>query len=195
MGIIQDVKYVVLLMMENCVFDSYFGMFKGVCGYGDCFVVLLLNGCDVFYQVYMKVMFVVIVMLYYFDVCQGNVQCVGGMLYMWVDVQVVWDYGWMNCWFDVKMLLLMGYYDVVEVLFQCVFVDVFMLCDYYYCGMYMGMIVNCLFYWSGINGLNGISLVDGNCVKIVVLNNQFNGGNDIGLLSQGWIWMIYVDWL
>ena len=31
-GTIQDVKHVVLLMMENRAFDSYFGTFKGVRG-------------------------------------------------------------------------------------------------------------------------------------------------------------------
>src|SRR3546814_4588630 len=49
-GTIQDVKHVVLLMLENRSFDSYFGTFRGVRGYGDRHPIPLANGKNVFYQ-------------------------------------------------------------------------------------------------------------------------------------------------
>ena len=51
-GTIQDVKHVVMLMMENRSFDSYFGTFKGVRGFGDRFAAPTPNGRNVMYQTY-----------------------------------------------------------------------------------------------------------------------------------------------
>ncbi|VWC84271.1 phospholipase C [Burkholderia lata] len=83
--------------------------------------------------------------------------------------------------------------DAAEVPFQRALADAFTLCDHYHCGMHTGTIANRLFYWSGTNGPNGISPADGSRVKIAALNNQFNGGNDIGPSSQGWTWTTYAD--
>ena len=51
-GTIKDVKHVVLLMMENRSFDSYFGTQKGMRGYGDRFAIPAQNVNNVFYQTY-----------------------------------------------------------------------------------------------------------------------------------------------
>ncbi|MDQ0572327.1 phospholipase C [Variovorax paradoxus] len=50
-----------------------------------------------------------------------------------------------------------------------------------------------MFYWSGTNGPNGTSPVDGSKVQLAVLNNQFNAGNDIGASTEGWTWTTYAD--
>ena len=192
-GTIQDVKHVVLLMMENRAFDSYFGTFKGVRGYGDRFAVPSLNGRDVFYQTYTKATPATTVTPYHLDANQGNAQRAGGTPHTWADAQAAWDHGRMNRWPDAKTPLSMGYYDAAEVPFQRALADAFTLCDHYHCGMHTGTIANRLFYWSGTNGPNGISPADGSRVKIAALNNQFNGGNDIGPSSQGWTWTTYAD--
>ncbi|KOR17758.1 alkaline phosphatase family protein, partial [Burkholderia cenocepacia] len=192
-GTIQDVKHVVLLMMENRAFDSYFGTFKGVRGYGDRFAVPSPNGRDVFYQAYTKATPAATVTPYHLDARQGNAQRAGGTPHTWADAQAAWDHGRMNRWPDAKTPLSMGYYDAAEVPFQRALADAFTLCDHYHCGMHTGTIANRLFYWSGTNGPNGISPADGSRVKIAALNNQFNGGNDIGPSSQGWTWTTYAD--
>ncbi|POM17000.1 Non-hemolytic phospholipase C [Burkholderia cepacia] len=183
-GTIQDVKHVVLLMMENRAFDSYFGTFKGVRGYGDRFAVPSPNGRNVFYQTYTKPTPAAIVTPYHLDASQGNAQRAGGTPHTWADAQAAWDHGRMNRWPDAKTPLSMGYYDAAEVPFQRALADAFTLCDHYHCGMHTGTIANRLFYWSGTNGPNGISPADGSRVKIAALNNQFNGGNDIGPSSR-----------
>lgn len=185
-GTIQDVKHVVLLMMENRAFDSYFGTFKGVRGYGDRFAVPSPNGRNVFYQTYTKPTPAATVTPYHLDASQGNAQRAGGTPHTWADAQAAWDHGRMNRWPDAKTPLSMGYYDAAEVPFQRALADAFTLCDHYHCGMHTGTIANRLFYWSGTNGPNGINPADGSRVKIAALNNQFNGGNDIGPSSQGW---------
>ncbi len=49
--------------------------------------------------------------------------------------------------------------------FQRALADAFTLCDHYHCGMHTGTIANRLFYWSGTNGPNGVSPVDGSKVR------------------------------
>src|SRR5258706_15443575 len=49
-GSVQDVRHVVILMMENRGFDHYFGTLKGVRGFGDRHPVPLQSGKPVWFQ-------------------------------------------------------------------------------------------------------------------------------------------------
>ncbi|ACB96665.1 phosphocholine-specific phospholipase C [Beijerinckia indica] len=192
-GSIKDVKHVVLLMMENRSFDGYFGTFKGVRGYGDRFAIPTPNGKNIFYQTYTKTTPPSTFTPYHLDETKGNAQRAGGTPHTWSDAQAAWDHGRMYKWPDAKNQLSMGYYDTAEVPFQRALAEAFTLCDHYHCGMHTGTIANRLFYWSGTNGPNGISPIDGSSVAVATLNNQFNGGNDIGPSSEGWTWTTYAD--
>ncbi len=192
-GTIKDVKHVVLLMQENRSFDSYFGTFKGVRGYGDRFAVPAPNGKTVFHQTYTRTTPPSTYVPYHLDESQGNAQRAGSTPHTWIDSQAAWDHGRMFKWPDAKNLLSMGYYDTAEVPFQRALADAFTLCDHYHCGMHTGTIANRLFYWTGTNGPNGVSPVDGSKVQVAGLNNQFNGGNDIGPSTLGWTWTTYAD--
>ena len=192
-GTLQDVQHVVLLMLENRSFDSYFGTFKGVRGFGDRFAVPTPNGANVFYQSYSKSTPASTYVPFRLDESQGNAQRAGSTPHTWVDSQAAWDHGRMYKWPDAKTPLAMGYYETAEVAFQRALADAFTLCDHYHCGMQTGTIANRLFYWSGTNGPNGISPVDGSKVRVAALNNQFNGGNDIGASTEGWTWTTYAD--
>ncbi len=99
----------------------------------------------------------------------------------------------MSRWPDAKLPLSMGYYETAEVSFQRALADAFTLCDHYHCGMHTGTIANRLFYWTGTNGPNGVSPIDGTRVNVAGLNNQFNAGNDIGASTDGWTWTTYAD--
>ncbi|CAN7224278.1 phosphocholine-specific phospholipase C [Variovorax paradoxus] len=192
-GTIKDVKHVVLLMQENRSFDSYFGTFKGVRGYGDRFAVPAPNGKTIFHQTYTKTTPPSTYTPYRLDESKGNAQRAGSTPHGWSDSQAAWDHGRMFKWPDIKNLLSMGYYDTAEVPFQRALAEAFTLCDHYHCGMHTGTIANRLFYWSGTNGPNGISPADGSQVQLAVLNNQFNAGNDIGASTEGWTWTTYAD--
>ena len=192
-GTVKDVKHVVLLMQENRSFDSYFGTFKGVRGFGDRFAVPTPNGKNVFHQTYTKTTPPSTYVPYHLDETKGNAQRAGSTPHAWSDSQAAWDHGRMYKWPDAKNQLSMGYYETAEVPFQRALADAFTLCDHYHCGMHTGTIANRLFYWSGTNGPNGVSPVDGSKVKVAALNNQFNGGNDIGASTQGWTWTTYAD--
>src|ERR1700741_5296478 len=47
---IEDVEHIVILMQENRSFDHYFGVMRGVRGFGDPHPVTLPNGKPVWYQ-------------------------------------------------------------------------------------------------------------------------------------------------
>lgn len=94
-GTIQDVKHVVLLMLENRAFDSYFGTFRGVRGYGDRFGIPLANGKNVFYQTDASGNTIT---PYRLDAMLGNAQRAGGTPHTWPDAQNAWDHGRMNRW-------------------------------------------------------------------------------------------------
>jgi phospholipase C len=192
-GTIKDVKHVVLLMMENRSFDSYFGTFKGVRGYGDRFAAPAPNGQNIFYQTYTKTNPPTTYTPYHLDENQGNAQRAGSTPHSWADTQAAWDQGRMNRWPDAKNPLSMGYYEDAEVPFQRALAEAFTLCDHYHCGMHTGTIANRLFYWTGTNGPNGRDPIEQGPVGVAVLNNQYNGGNDIGPSTEGWTWTTYAD--
>lgn len=188
-GTIQDVKYVVMVMLENRSFDSYLGTHRGVRGYGDRFPIPSANGPNVFYQKYGAGTLVP----YHLDGAQGNAQRAGGTPHSWNDAQAAWDHGRMAAWPDSKTALSMGYYETAEVPFQRSLADAFTVCDAYHCGIHTGTIANRLFYWTGTNGPNGLDPATNAPVSVAALNNEFNGGNDIGASTAGWTWTTYAD--
>ncbi|NKF24626.1 phosphocholine-specific phospholipase C [Solimonas marina] len=179
---IQDVQHVVMVMMENRSFDSYFGTFRGVRGYGDRFPIPLANGQNAFWQTDADGNTQT---PYHLDETAGNAQRAGGTPHTWPDAQAAWDHGRMNRWPATKHPLSMGYYNTEEVEFQRALADAFTVCDAYHCSMHTGTIPNRLYYWTGTNGPSG----DG----VAAMINEFNGGNDVGPSSEGWTWMTYAD--
>ncbi|MBF0825962.1 phospholipase C, phosphocholine-specific, partial [Enterococcus faecalis] len=138
----------------NRSFDSYFGTFKGVRGFGDRFPIPTPNGRNVFYQTYSKTTPASTYVPYRLDESKGNAQRAGSTPHTWVDSQAAWDHGRMYKWPDAKLPLSMGYYETAEVPFQRALAEAFTLCDHYHCGMHTGTIANRLFYWTGTNGPN-----------------------------------------
>ncbi|WP_454734026.1 MULTISPECIES: phosphocholine-specific phospholipase C [Cupriavidus] len=181
-GTIQDVKHVVMLMLENRSFDGYFGMFKGARGFGDRFPIPLLNGQNVFYQTRSGG---TTELPYHLDFTKGNAQAAGGTPHTWPDCQAAWDHGRMNQWPVAKGTLSMGYYDEAEVPFHYALADAFTLCDAYHCSMHTGTIPNRLFYWTGTNGPSGDN--------VAATINEFNAGAGVGPSTQGWTWTTYAE--
>ncbi|OZI29820.1 phospholipase C, phosphocholine-specific [Bordetella genomosp. 10] len=194
-GTINDVEYVVMLMLENRSFDSYFGTYKGVRGYGDRFPIPMPATPNVFYQTYTGTASpgAGTLIPYHLDEAAGNAIRAGSTPHTWVDSQKAWDNGRMSNWPDAKKPLSMGYYETAEVPFQRSLAEAFTLCDHYHCGIHTGTIANRLFYWTGTNGPNGTDPNGGAYTPTAGLNNEFNGGNDIDVSTKGWTWTTYAD--
>ncbi|WP_251862947.1 phosphocholine-specific phospholipase C [Achromobacter sp. Marseille-Q4962] len=181
-GTIQDVKHVVMLMLENRSFDSYFGTFRGVRGYGDRFPIPLSNGKTVFHQTRADG---TEELPYHLDATQGNAQRAGSTPHAWPNCQAAWDHGRMNRWPSAKQPLSMGYYEDAEVPFHRALAEAFTLCDAYHCSMHAGTIPNRLFFWTGTNGPTGDN--------VAVVMNEMNDGADVGPSTEGWTWTTYAD--
>ena len=181
-GTIQDVKHVVMLMLENRAFDSYFGTFKGVRGFGDRFAIPLANGQNAFFQTDATSKTIT---PYRLDATKGNAQRAGSTPHTWPDAQAAWDHGRMNRWPVAKKTLSMSYYEQPEIPFQHALAEAFTLCDAYHCSMHTGTIPNRLYYWTGTNGPSG--------ANVAAMVNEFNGGNDVGPSTDGWTWKTYAD--
>lgn len=192
-GSINDVEHVVLIMLENRSFDSYFGTFKGVRGYGDRFAIPSTSGSSIFYQNYTDNGTTSTLIPYHLDKTQGNAIRVASTPHKWLDTQSAWDHGRMSDWPTSKRPHSMGYYEQEEVPFQRALAEAFTLCDSYHASMFTGTIPNRLFFWTGTNGPNGISPIDGKKVEVAGLNNQYNDGNAVGSSSEGWTWTTYAD--
>lgn len=181
-GTLKDVEHVVMVMLENRSFDSYFGTFQGARGYGDRFPIPLANGKSVLYQTDANG---AIETPYHLDASRGNAQRAGGTPHTWPDAQAAWDHGRMNRWPVAKQPLSMGYYGDAEVPFHRALASAFTLCDGYHCSMHTGTIPNRLFYWTGTNGPTGSN--------VAVMINQYNDGADVGPSTEGWTWKTYAD--
>ncbi|MNQ44067.1 Non-hemolytic phospholipase C precursor [compost metagenome] len=181
-GTIQDVKHVVLLMLENRSFDGYFGTFPGVRGFGDRFPIPLANGKSVFHQTRSDGSEE---LPYHLDTTLGNAQRAGSTPHSWPNCQAAWDHGRMNKWPSAKQPLSMGYYEAAEVPFHRALADAFTLCDNYHCSMHAGTIPNRLFFWTGTNGPSGDN--------VSVVMNEWNDGADVGPSTEGWTWTTYAD--
>lgn len=178
-GTIQDVKHVIILTQENRSFDNYFGMLKGVRGFGDRFPIPLQDGRQVWqqYDQARKVYYP-----YYLDSSSGNAQRVSGTPHSWKDGQAAWDCGRMGNWVQFKNPQSMGYYKQVEVEYQYALADAFTLCDAYHCSMLAGTNPNRQFIWSGTNGPTGSA-------KASVVN-EFD---ELGPSSVGYDWGTYPE--
>lgn len=82
----------------------------------------------------------------------------------------------------------MGYFQCSDLLFQFVLVDVFMICDVYYCVMQVGINLNWVFLWIGYND---VYVCVGGLVIVNLYDNFFEQGGYLVL----YCWISYVECL
>ncbi|OTG85774.1 phosphocholine-specific phospholipase C [Acinetobacter sp. ANC 3813] len=178
-GTLQDVKHVVILTQENRSFDNYFGMLKGVRGFGDRFGIPLAGGRKVWQQYGKNNQ---LYYPYHLDSRLGNAQRVSGTPHSWKDGQAAWNCGRMGNWVEHKNPQSIGYYKKAEVEFQYALADAFTLCDAYHCAMHAGTNPNRKFIWTGTNGPTGSGTAS--------VVNEFDG---IGSSAVGYDWTTYPE--
>nr|WP_174506884.1 phospholipase C, phosphocholine-specific [Acinetobacter sp. Marseille-Q1620] len=178
-GTIQDVKHVVMLMLENRSFDSYYGTRKGYRGFGDRFTIPLPNGRKVWQQLNMTGKEI---LPYELDSDKGNAQRLKSTPHTWIDSHQAWDGGRMNSWPKIKKDHSMSYFPHKELTFQHALAEAFTLCDNNHCAMHTGTHSNRLFYYTGSNGPKPAG--------VNMLNNELS---DLGSSSVGLTWTTYAE--
>jgi phospholipase C len=146
-GSLQDVRHVVLLMMENRGFDHYFGTLKGVRGFGDRHPIPLESGKPVWFQSDGTRE----IAPYRLDTATTSALRVPGTPHSFRDAQAAWNQGKLGFWPKYKTEFSMGHYARADLPYQFALADAFTLCDAYHCSITTGTDPNRIMFWSGSN--------------------------------------------
>ena len=146
-GTVQDVRHVVILMMENRGFDHYFGTLKGVRGFGDRHPVPLQSGKPVWFQSDGTRE----IAPYHLDTVTTSALRVSGTPHSFRDAQAAWNQGKFGHWPKFKTRYSMGHYRRADLPYQFALADAFTLCDSYHCSVTTGTDPNRIAFWSGSN--------------------------------------------
>jgi len=146
-GSVQDVRHVVILMMENRGFDHYFGTLKGVRGFGDRHPVPLQSGKPAWFQSDGTRE----IPPYHLDTATTNAIRVPGTPHNFRDAQAAWNQGKFGLWPKFKTQFSMGHYRRADLPYQFALAEAFTICDAYHCSVTTGTDPNRIMFWSGSN--------------------------------------------
>ncbi|MFE9252722.1 phosphocholine-specific phospholipase C [Streptomyces sp. NPDC007088] len=180
---LAPVRHVVILMQENRSFDHYFGMLKGVRGFGDHTAVDLPgttsgpSGRSVFQQPRGGGS------LFPWQLSAGSggwrsAQCkVDGGGHSWSDQHNAWNGGRMNNWYAAKSGtgMTMGYHTRADLPYTYALADAYTVCDAYHCSSLTGTGPNRNYLWSGSTG-----------VGLAGANQANTNGGDFRRKEQNW---------
>ncbi|MFE6777411.1 phosphocholine-specific phospholipase C [Streptomyces sp. NPDC057702] len=131
---LHDIRHVVVLMQENRSFDHYFGMLRGVRGFGDRNAIELPRGGNVFEQPGALGVGTVLP----FGVRgaaaaqRKELQYIGDLDHSWQGGAKAWHDGWMDRWVTAKTAATMAYYDRSDIPLHYELADTFTVCDAYH---------------------------------------------------------------
>jgi phospholipase C len=146
-GTIKDVKHIVILMQENRSFDHYFGVLRGVRGFGDRFPIPLGSGKPVWYQSNGKRE----IPPYHLEKKTMNAALIPWTPHEFSNAQMAWNQGKLGFWPLSKTEYSMGYYARDEASFQYALAESFTICDAYFCSVTGGTDPNRIVLFSGSN--------------------------------------------
>jgi len=146
-GTIQDIKHVVILMLENRSFNHYFGTLRGVRGFGDPFPIPLESGKPVWYQSDGTRE----IPPYHLDPAISNALLVPDTPHSFSDTQAAWNQGKYGHWPLHKTAFSMGHFQRADIPFQFALAESFTICDAYHCSVASGTDPNRIVFWSGSN--------------------------------------------
>jgi len=134
---VTDIEHVVILIQENRSFDHYFGMYKGVHGFGDQSVA--------FEQPYPGNTTNAprgVLLPFHLDTTKTNAACTHDITHDWVPQHQSWNNGAMNGFVTSRLainssdaVLTMGYYTRADLPYYYAIADAFTLCDNYCCSV------------------------------------------------------------
>ncbi|MDX6522993.1 MAG: phospholipase, partial [Gaiellales bacterium] len=139
-GSIADVEHVVFLIQENRSFDSYFGTYRGVSGYGDQKALTQPDGRPIFQQPGYDVPgYDGHLFPFRMDTVKSTGECTNDITHSWGPQHDAWNNGAMDGFVrahvaddPVNAALTMGYYTHEDLPFYHGLADAFTICDRYH---------------------------------------------------------------
>ncbi|MBY6241373.1 phosphocholine-specific phospholipase C [Methylosinus sp. Sm6] len=173
-GTINDIQHIVVLTQENRSFDHYFGVMRGVRGYGDPRPVLLPNGKPVWNQPDGAGE----VLPFRPDARPLGDKFLDGTPHNWPDAHQAWNNGKYDQWVPAKGRHTMAHLTREDIPFHYALADAFTICDAYHCSVMGATDPNRYYMWTGWDG-----------------NDGANGGPVIDNSEAGYDWRTYPELL
>ncbi|MGW8883586.1 phosphocholine-specific phospholipase C [Streptomyces sp. NPDC055749] len=196
-GGLDDIRHVVILMQENRSFDHYFGMLRGVRGFGDRNAIELPSGKPVFEQPGpLGTTVLPFPVRGAAETQKKDLQYIGALDHSWSGGGRAWAGGWMSGWVTTKTAATMAYYDRRDIPLHYELADTFTVCDAYHSSIHTSTSPNRNHLWSGKTGFEASG-------KRAVGNDAYNEGTHPGygwstyaerLEAAGHSWQTYTEW-
>jgi phospholipase C len=172
-GTIQDVEHIVFLMQENRAFDHYFGMLRGVRGFGDPRPIPLPSGQSVWFQPNGAG----VTLPFHPTAPDFGLQFLVDTAHGWADQHAAWNRGKYDNWIAAKETgAVMAFYTRQDIPFFYALADAFTICDAYYCSLMGPTDPNRYHMWTGWVG-----------------NDGKGGGPVINNAEKGYDWFTYPE--
>jgi phospholipase C len=146
-GSLSEIDHVVIFINENRSFDSYYGTYNGVRGFGDRQALTLADGSgkSIFYQPFPGTAgepYGGHLLPFHFDTNNGG-ECVNDISHEWIALHESWNGGAMDGFVSAHLASdgerdgpnTMGYYTREDLPFFHALADNFTICDHYHCSV------------------------------------------------------------
>jgi Phosphoesterase family len=128
-GTLEDVEHIVVLMQENRSFDHYFGVMRGVRGFGDPHPAVLPSGQPVWYQADGAN----VVLPFRPDVGNLALTFIEDLDHSWNGTHEMFNGGNWDQWLPAKTTTCMAHMERSDLPFHYALADAFTVCDGYHC--------------------------------------------------------------
>ena len=148
---LQDVEHVVVLMQENRAFDHYFGVMRGVRGFGDPHPITLPSGRPVWNQADGSA----VTLPFRPDVGNLALVFIEDLDHSWDGTHQMFNGGDWDQWIPAKGTTSMAHMERADLPFHYALADAFTVCDGYHCSMLGPTDPNRYYMWTGWDGNDG----------------------------------------
>jgi phospholipase C len=169
---LKDVEHIVVLMQENRSFDHYYGVMRGVRGFGDPHPVTLPSGEPVWFQAEGNS----VVPPFRPDVGNLALTFIEDLDHSWDGTHEMFNGGDWDQWLPAKTTTCMAHMERADLPFHYALADAFTVCDANHCSMLGPTDPNRYYMWTGWDG-----------------NDGKNGGPVIANDELGYGWQTYPE--